>query len=558
MRYHGGPRTSTLTDQELRATLYFAVGVTSESGYAAYRLAVAGDNPRTLALEPADNSGYTIGTIQTDLGQHYQPNLLDGENVPRDLVDAYQRWTRVNQPDLVLSQAQADQAIADLGRNGRAIRNQAGRPLDAEVQPRLDGYLASDAGISWIHGRDVAQIDRLMDQAIAPLQRSELYRNASLDDQVKLAAMVGKAYNQNEARSVTMIRNIGHNQYHSVSDVSAAVDGLSPNRTNDYFEQGRDKALLGADVINALRNANEHSPLATAWNNVLADPLIDPTTLSANPTRPGLRHEYPVVKNLFLHYDRAEDFIGALDRGGTYQNAATDRADPTRFNGAGFYVAGNDFVSWNRNGEGHAFLNGAWSQVERADLSRTRNRDGSTDLNVSEGGQTRQLLHVDPRVPVLRGASAGPHGRVPPDDPAHQDHAMLLQIRAGVQQLGTQTGVPFDESSERLCRSLLAACKDNRDQYADVGGYSMASNALSRVHHVVAGPGHVFAVQGKLDDPAQLRACVPVLQAMQTPVEQSDAKLLAANGLIAEEIALAQQRGFAQAQSQSASSTMSI
>ncbi|WP_434990688.1 hypothetical protein [Xanthomonas melonis] len=59
---------SRMTDQELRATLYFAVGVTSESGYAAYRLEVAGDNLRTPLLEPADNSGYTIGTIQTDLG----------------------------------------------------------------------------------------------------------------------------------------------------------------------------------------------------------------------------------------------------------------------------------------------------------------------------------------------------------------------------------------------------------------------------------------------------------------------------------------------------------
>ncbi|WP_238601251.1 hypothetical protein [Xanthomonas arboricola] len=66
---------SRLTDQELRATLYFAVGVSSESGYAAYQLEVAGDNLRTPLLAPADNSGYTIGTIQTDLGQHRHPRL---------------------------------------------------------------------------------------------------------------------------------------------------------------------------------------------------------------------------------------------------------------------------------------------------------------------------------------------------------------------------------------------------------------------------------------------------------------------------------------------------
>ncbi|MBB3807873.1 hypothetical protein FHR51_004074 [Xanthomonas arboricola] len=142
---------SRLTDQELRATLYFAVGVSSESGYAAYQLEVAGDNISTPLLESADNSGYTIGTIQTDLGQHYQPNMPNGENVPRDLVNAYQQWAQGQQQDLVLSQQQVDQTIADLGRNGRAIRVDAGRPLDAEVRSKLDTFLSSNEGISWVH-----------------------------------------------------------------------------------------------------------------------------------------------------------------------------------------------------------------------------------------------------------------------------------------------------------------------------------------------------------------------------------------------------------------------
>ncbi|MGW8338806.1 hypothetical protein [Xanthomonas axonopodis] len=135
--------------------------------------------------------------------------------------------------------------------------------------------MASDAGITWVHDRDVAQIDKLMDRAIAPLQRSNLYQNASLDDQVKLAAMVGKVYNQNEVRAAPMIRKLEGNQYDSVADVSAAIDGFLPKRSgrNDYFELGRDDALRGAAVVNALRNANRESPLSTAWTSVL---LISP------------------------------------------------------------------------------------------------------------------------------------------------------------------------------------------------------------------------------------------------------------------------------------------
>lgn len=545
---------STLTDQELRATLYFAVGVTSESGYTAYKLAVAGDNPRTPMLEVADNSGYTIGTIQTDLGQHYQPNVPNGENVPRDLVNAYQAWATANQPTRVLTPQQVTQTIADLGRMGNDISAHGGRPLDAEVKSRLDAFLATDTGVSWVHGRDVAQIEKLMENAIAPLQRSTLYQTASEDDQVRLAAIVGKVYNQNESRAAPLMRNLERNQYNSLADVSAAIDGLI-KKHGDYFEDGRDKALLGADVVNALRNANSESPLARAWRDVLANPLIDPTTLGNDRAHQDLPHQYATVKNLFLHYDRAEGFIGALDRGGTYQNAATDHADPTHFNGAGFYAAGNDLVNWSRDGKGHAFTGGAWSGVERSDLSRARNADGTTDVNLDESGQSRRLLRVDPHAPVLRPPA--PSGRAGPNDLAHPDHAMLEQIREGVRKMGADAGVPFDDNAERLCHSLLAACKDNRDQYPG-SNYSLAANALTRVDHVVAGPGHVFAVQGRLDDPAQLRAHVPVAQAVQTPIEQSDAKLLAANQAISQEQSMLRQQEMQPVQDRGNAPKMSI
>ena len=117
----GQQPAATLTDAEIRATLYFAVGVTSESGNNAYRLALAGDNPRTPTIEPADNSGYSIGTILTDLGQHDQPGVRGGENVPRDLVDAYQACAARSHPDWVLDDAHRVQSFYDLGRLGRHI-----------------------------------------------------------------------------------------------------------------------------------------------------------------------------------------------------------------------------------------------------------------------------------------------------------------------------------------------------------------------------------------------------------------------------------------------------
>ncbi len=76
-----------MTDDELRAVAYFAVGVTSEGSNAgpdvSYRLSFAG-NVRNGVMDPVDNSGYSFGTLQIDLGQH--------PDVARQMLDSYQRW----------------------------------------------------------------------------------------------------------------------------------------------------------------------------------------------------------------------------------------------------------------------------------------------------------------------------------------------------------------------------------------------------------------------------------------------------------------------------------
>lgn len=133
-----------------------------------------------------------------------------------------------------------------------------------------------------------------------------------------------------------------------------------------------------------------------------------------------------------------------------------------------------------------------------------------------------------------------------PADPAHPDHAMLEQIRAGVRKVDQGVGKSYDDMSERISRCLLAACKDNREMHPNAYGLSLAANALNRVDHVVMGTtGNIFGVEGRLDDPAHKRAVMPIETAIRTPVEQSDEKLLAANKSIAQEQALAQQQALA-------------
>ena len=140
---------------------------------------------------------------------------------------------------------------------------------------------------------------------------------------------------------------------------------------------------------------------------------------------------------------------------------------------------------------------------------------------------THDHQHV-PVAPARRG----------PDEPGHPDHAMLEQIRAGVRAIDERLGKPHDAMSERVSRSLLAACKGHR------AAHPGPASALGRVDHVVLGTtGNIFAVEGRLDDPAHKRAAVRVEDAIRTPVEQSDELLQAANQAIAQEQSRARQHG---------------
>lgn len=123
-----------------------------------------------------------------------------------------------------------------------------------------------------------------------------------------------------------------------------------------------------------------------------------------------------------------------------------------------------------------------------------------------------------------------------PDDAGHPDHQMLVQIRDGITKVEAHRGRAYDDFSERVSRSLLAECKDQRDAYPHTRNEPLSGREMAQVDHVVMGPsGRVFAVEGKLQDPAHRRASVDFDRAAQIPLEVSDQKLDAANQQILRE-----------------------
>ncbi|MGY1520271.1 hypothetical protein [Luteimonas sp. A482] len=466
-----------LTANELRAVAYFAVGVASEGSIGgrdvSYRLSFAGNVGPGRRMEPVANSGYSFGTLQIDLGQH--------PDVARELLDNYQAWAQA-QPDQnapVLGQREFDETLAALQRTGRQMR--AANAVDID-RSRIDRFLASDDGRTFVHGLDsthvagVTAVDDVSgngDTAIERLQRTRLYRDAASSEQAALAGMFMKLQNQaGNARWPGLMDQVEVGSVASAAEMKTAIDGLLRNQPNgqpDYLQSGADNTLRGVGVLNALRDADAGNPLARAWTSVLADPLIGQVVAHGpDVNRPDLAFEYDTIRSLFLTPEASRRFIAALDTGGTLAEG-----DPQRRAGggrqAGFHVSGDDFVHWNRNGEGWAFIAGQWRTVEPDHLTRVRNPDGATELRLQENGQVATLLRVDSDA---RAPRAGVSGL---DDDTHQ-HPFDEREHAIAESLRQSIGAWYDE--ERIL-AMMTRVRDATPRGPQAVEVQSATNDVS-------------------------------------------------------------------------------
>lgn len=166
----------------LAGAVYFTVGRGTEGGPASYRLSVAGVD-RNEWGQPgavAANSGYSIGTIQVDLGQRGTWPL--GATTNRALRDGETTYV-----DGIVAQA-ADYAR----RNGLAFprdttglradllthgNGQSGRDtitfIDPAVRDTINAWAGSDEGKRWIHSNiDYPQVRSATQTAMTILDRS--------------------------------------------------------------------------------------------------------------------------------------------------------------------------------------------------------------------------------------------------------------------------------------------------------------------------------------------------------------------------------------------------
>lgn len=503
------PDPPDLSRDGMNAVSLYAIGTASEGGRNPYALAFAGEERNGL-LYPVEKSGITIGIMQTDMGQRPE--------VATDLVNTFQEWARTRHPELMLTPRQRTEAIADLGRDGPAIIADGRTPLDPEVKRRLNTYLGSEQGMNFVHSYDLLQVAELAQEVYRPLSVTSMYDRASIDDQIRMAAVMGKLHNQNPGLAGRILDRAENGEFRDFTALNAAVTA-SGGRS---ILLGRDAAREGAEVMIALRNSDPANPLREAWGNVMLDPLIRPTALDDDRARPNLEKQHAVVRELFIQRQQSPEFIETLDQGGVYRFGHRTQND-TRFDSNGLYASGNNFAIWNNRGEGVASINGVLREFDRDDLTRVVNRDGTIDLRLRQGGRDATLLHVDPNAPDLRPERPQPpaQGRRADlmTDPEHVANPNWQQAQQAMRLAAIDPNEKLTpDQRERVTAGVVAGVlADTRTNMSAIDRIDASTIADPQTGL----PKYLIAGQGDPTTGHYRRVAVDVSEALNTPVEQS-------------------------------------
>ncbi|MDR6642932.1 peptidoglycan hydrolase-like protein with peptidoglycan-binding domain [Luteibacter sp. 1214] len=183
--------------------MYFIVGKGTEGGPASYRLSVAGVTDRTWGevSDVAANSGYSIGTIQVDLGQRgtWGVGKTTGPASPGEsaYVDAIIRESsRYSQAHGLPYTSDVDQLRSNLLTHGNGIRGRSSIAfIDTNTRDGINAWASSSDGKRWIHSNvDYPQVKNATDTAMQILDAHGT--NITDDHRLASIALLAKTANQ--------------------------------------------------------------------------------------------------------------------------------------------------------------------------------------------------------------------------------------------------------------------------------------------------------------------------------------------------------------------------
>lgn len=221
-----------LDRQTYEIIAYNAVGRGSEIGtYPAYRL-----------THSSGYSGWSVGVMQWDFGQKGRREKVD------DFLSGYQEWAPA---DKRFSEAEAASLSERLKTPG-----QQGNALSKDEQVRINDYLRSDSGRSFVNGLDREQIAYKWENVGQPLSQIQWLQDLSRNDPAQAAdivAMASKRFNQGETRGRELIRHLQDGET-TATELSDWIESVSarPPANREALLSGRDGALRAVHLVSSL------------------------------------------------------------------------------------------------------------------------------------------------------------------------------------------------------------------------------------------------------------------------------------------------------------------
>jgi peptidoglycan hydrolase-like protein with peptidoglycan-binding domain len=464
---------------------YFIVGRGTEGGPSSYHLSITGITVGTSDPHwgaPGNivaDSGYTLGTIQVDLGKRgtWALGATDGatpkpgESTYVDgIIDQASQFSKDHDLKFTDDKAQlrSDLLSHGNGKNGRDTLSF----IDTDTRDSINAWAGSEEGQKWIHKNiDYPQIKNASQSAMDILEKYG--KNIPDDRRLETIAILAKTENQipsQIAKFEKVLKDGG-----DYDDVLAKASQIK--NTYSYYD-GPKAAAIAEEYKNAYRDPDKAAALDRAHVKV-ADPDFNPKRSADDP-------DVNEALKAIGQGDRSHAaHSGILRQGAHGENVAAMQTELAKL---GFTDAHGRPLK----------PDGDFGPGTKAAVEKLQHAYGVTVDGVV-GEKTREALSkaAHPAAPSLSDATS-------------PGHVMYNQALEGIHAIDARHGRTPDQMSNNFAGSLVAAAQ---------------ANGMTRIDHVAMSDDNkrAYAVQGDLNSPFKQIAEVEVSRAVATPLEQSSA-----------------------------------
>lgn len=477
------PNLDTHDLDAMSGATYFVVGRGTEGGPASYRLSIAGITAGTSdpnwghADRIKANSGYSIGTIQVDLGQRgtWALGSTDG---------AALKPGETTYVDAIIGQASAyakahalpfthdhTQLRADLLSHGNGKEHRGTLAfIDTDTRDSINAWASSEEGEKWIHKNiDYPQVKNATQTAMDMLDQNG--KNVPEDHRLEAIAILAKTANQMPGALKTYEKVLKDGG--DYSDVLATANDI--HRRLDWYDGPK-----AAAIAKQYKQAHEDPTVAAAIDRAH--------------TKVGDAHFNPLKS---ANDPDIEQALKAIGQGHRTHHTVLHQGS----HGQAVVALQRELAALGYEHKGHPLKDdGDFGPTTRAAVEDFQRKHG-LDPDGKVGNDTVEALK---QATLQKSALTA----LTLDQSQHPGYPMFQQALAGVGQLDQAQGRATDFRSYNLSGALAVAAR---------------KEGLERIDQVLLSEdaSRAIAVQGDIRSPLRRFADVDVVSGVSTPLSQS-------------------------------------